>query len=325
MDPTEPARIGRAQGCLAGQLAGDSLGSLVEFMSPEEIRRYYPGGVRDLADGGVWDILAGQPTDDSEMALALARTLVGRKGFDPEAIRAAYVEWYESGPFDAGNTISGALRGRLNPDSQANGGLMRVSPLGIFGTGHSVDQVMAWAEADAGLTHVHPVCRKASALFAAAAAHAIWTGDGPKAVYRRIADWADAPAVPPALREATLAAAKEPPADCCRQSGWVLIAWQNALWQLLHAENAEEGIIDTVGRGGDTDTNAAIAGALLGAVYGLEGIPERWVEALRRCRPEAGRPGVRRPRPRCYWPIDFQELAESLYRLGRQTRKTNLA
>ncbi len=67
---TDP-RLDRAHGRLLGQLAGDSLGS------PGEIRRLYPDGVRDLVDGGPWNIVAGQPTDDSEMALALARTLVG--------------------------------------------------------------------------------------------------------------------------------------------------------------------------------------------------------------------------------------------------------
>lgn len=42
----------RAQGCLLGQLAGDALGSLVEFQSPDEIRHSYPDGVRELAEGG---------------------------------------------------------------------------------------------------------------------------------------------------------------------------------------------------------------------------------------------------------------------------------
>lgn len=48
--------ISRAQGCLLGQLAGDALGSLVEFQSPDEIRRSYPDGVRELADGGTQGI-----------------------------------------------------------------------------------------------------------------------------------------------------------------------------------------------------------------------------------------------------------------------------
>jgi ADP-ribosylglycohydrolase len=48
----DPANLSRAQGCLLGQLAGDALGSLVEFQSPQKIRRKYPHGVRELADGG---------------------------------------------------------------------------------------------------------------------------------------------------------------------------------------------------------------------------------------------------------------------------------
>jgi ADP-ribosylglycohydrolase len=73
--------IERAQGCLLGQLAGDSLGSLVEFESEASIRRLYPQGISELADGGTFNTLAGQPTDDSEMALMLARSIVraGRK------------------------------------------------------------------------------------------------------------------------------------------------------------------------------------------------------------------------------------------------------
>ena len=62
--------VRRAQGCLLGQVAGDSLGSLVEFKDASAIRKLYPDGVRELADGGVWDTLAGQPTDDSEIRRA---------------------------------------------------------------------------------------------------------------------------------------------------------------------------------------------------------------------------------------------------------------
>lgn len=75
----DPNTLSRAQGCLLGQLAGDALGSLVEFQSPEQIRRKYPDGVRELADGGTWGTIAGQPTDDSEMALSLARMLIKHK------------------------------------------------------------------------------------------------------------------------------------------------------------------------------------------------------------------------------------------------------
>lgn len=86
----------------------------------------------------------------------------------------------------------------------------------------------------------------------------------------------------------------------------------DAVWQLLHAATLEEGIVNTVMRGGDTDTNAAIAGALLGAVYGLDAIPKQWREKVLNCRPEAGREGVRHPRPKCFWPVDTLHIAQCL-------------
>ena len=100
--------------------------------------------------------------------------------------------------------------------------------------------------------------------------------------------------------------------DYVHQQGWVLIAFQNALYQLLHAPSLEDGVVDTNMRGGDTDTNAAICGALLGAVCGREAIPAQWLNSLQNCRPEAGHPRVRHPRPECFWPVDVLELAERL-------------
>ena len=222
----------RAQGCLLGQLAGDALGSLVEFQSPDEIRRSYPDGVRELADGGTWNTIAGQPTDDSEMALLL--------------------------------------------------------------------------------THPNLICQQANALFAMGISHAIQSGCDRKELYQHIRQWAADMPVESALLDTIDKAANEQPADYVHQQGWVLIAFQNALHQLLHAPSLEEGVVDTIMRGGDTDTNAAICGALLGAVCGRETIPAQWLDSLQNCRPEAGHPRVRHPRPECFWPVDVLELAEGL-------------
>lgn len=312
----EPAVLSRAQGCLLGQLAGDSLGGLVEFQSPEEIRRTYPNGVRELADGGTWGTLAGQPTDDSEMALMLARMLVEHNGYDAGEARDAYLSWLHSDPFDCGNTVYSGLRGSPNPDSQANGALMRISPLGIFGANHDLATVSEWARQDAALTHPHPVCLQANALFVMAIADAIATGRSAKDLYAQIEKWAAAIEAEAPLMNAIAGAFKAPPPDYLHQQGWVLIALQNALWQLVHAPNPEEGVVDTVMRGGDTDTNAAIAGALLGAVHGRDTIPARWREMVLTCRPEPGNPRVRHPRPECFWPMDTLDLALQLVAVG---------
>ena len=309
--------LARAQGCLLGQLAGDALGSQVEFQTPEWILEHHPGGVRDLADGGTWNTLAGQPTDDSEMALSLARLLVRLGRYDPEGARKTYVDWLESDPFDCGGTIRSGLRGELIPESQANGAMMRISPLGIFGARHSLAEVAEWARQDAALTHPNAVCQQANALFAMAIADAIRAPRSALQVHRNIAGWAEQRECDASLLDTVRESVFTPPSDYVEQQGWVLVAFQNALWQLLHAPSLEEALVNTVMRGGDTDTNAAICGALLGAVEGRAAVPARWVECIRTCRPTAGRQRVHRPRPRCYWPVDALELAEKLVRVER--------
>jgi len=308
--------LSRAQGSLLGQLAGDSLGSLVEFRAPDDIRREYPKGVRELADGGTWNTIAGQPTDDSEMALSLARMLADQGRYDPEEARKAYIFWLESGPFDCGMTVAGGLRGRPNPDSQANGAMMRISSLGIFGANNDQELVAEWARQDAAITHPHPVCQQANALFTMAIAHAVRRGCDGRDLYEQIVTWAENMKVDGGLLEAVRGAAESLPADYVHQQGWVLTAFRNALWQLQHAPNLEEAVVDTVMRGGDTDTNAAICGALLGAVWGRNAIPDQWTECVLNCRPAAGQPHVRRPRPECFWPVDALALAERLLKSG---------
>lgn len=306
------SQLTRAQGALLGQVAGDSLGSLVEFLSPSEIRRRYPDGVRELADGGTFDTLAGQPTDDSEMALLLARSLVEHGTFNAEEVLERYRFWLASQPFDCGLTIAGALKGSLNPRSQANGALMRVSPLGVFGVNYSLDQVAEWAMADAALTHPNLICQQVNALYAMAIATAIKRGLGPRDLYDQMIQWGLDLRVDPIVIDVMRRAECSPPSDFMDQMGWVLVAFQNALFQMLHAQNFESAVVDTVMRGGDTDTNAAIVGALLGAVYGRESIPVLWQTAILSCRPKFGGKGVHRPRPECFWPVDVLELAEKL-------------
>ncbi|WP_230589727.1 ADP-ribosylglycohydrolase family protein [Gallibacterium anatis] len=272
----------------------------------------YPNGMRELADGGTWDTIAGQPTDDSEMALLLARQLAKTHTYDAKAMQNAYRFWLNSQPFDCGMTIASALLGQKNPNSQANGALMRISPLGILGANYPLETVADWAMQDAQLTHPNPVCQQANALMAMAIADAIHQNTDAESLFLKIKHWAKELSVDDLLLQAIEEAENAPPKDYITQQGWVIIAFHNMLWQLKHAENLESAVIDTVMRGGDTDTNAAICGALLGAVYGVNATPDQWLTAILNCRPAMGLPSVKRPRPECFWPVDALELAEQL-------------
>ncbi len=317
--------LARAQGCLLGQLVGDALGSQVEFQSPESIRSRYPDGMRELQDGGTFQTLAGQPTDDSEMALMLARCLARDRKYDAGAALEAYIHWRDSGPFDIGATTSAALgaarRGRDREDrlrlaafsaleqSQANGSLMRISPMAIFGWS-SPDDAAEWARQDSGLTHPNRVCRESCAAYVRAIAAALSGGDAGDC-YSAALEEAKMGGDEDVISALKAAADKPPEGIVGPRDGWVLTALQYAFYHLLHAGSFEEALVETVSSGGDTDTNAAICGALLGAVHGRDAIPARWRRCVLTCRPMA-EVGARHPRPSDFWPVDALELAEAL-------------
>lgn len=309
------ALLDRAQGVLYGQFIGDSLGSLVEWMSPHEIEADYPNGVRELVDGGPHGLHAGQPTDDSEMALALARSLVSLSSFDLDDIRGAYERWMRSEPFSVGQTCRAALTGGyMSPDSQANGALMRISPLAVFGAGRPADADGSIAEAateDAKITHINPLCTAVNATYVLTLTRIVREGltrDAAVDTLQSVAREYGSPEVEDLVERGLQA----PPADFVQQMGWVTIAFTNAVYELARGDSFEESLVRTVGHGGDTDTNAAICGALLGGLYGAEAIPARWRETIDTCK---AYPGTLRPRPEEYWPADVSQLARSLLAL----------
>lgn len=307
MDDLEAVQS-RARGCLLGLAVGDALGVAVEFRTAAQILEEYPDGLRDMHGASWWGLVPGQVSDDTEMALCLARSLVQCGKHDPDDVAAAYGLWLASNPPDVGNTVRGAFgspdmeslrlsgmrhghaeaaRRSANPESQANGALMRIAPLGIFAGGLDAlgrlsarDVAVEAGAAETRLSHPHPTCVAASLLLVATIAMAV----AGREVSQRT------PATPPRVYDD-------------ERMGWVVIALQNAFYQLGRGVGFEDALIDTVRRGGDTDTNAAICGALLGAVYGLEAIPERWARAVLDCRAD---------RPDAYRTTDILDLADRL-------------
>jgi len=304
----EGRRFDRALGCLLGLAIGDSLGSQVEFQTPEAIAASHPTGVRCLAPSEVWRTQAGQPTDDTELALTLARSLVASGGYDAGHVLAAYRAWAASQPFDIGNATARAFQdGNPDHETEANGSLMRVAPIGVW----AADPTMAAevASRDSALSHPNAVCRAACSAFAAAISAALAGAD--RAGMREAAlVHADGLAV---VEEAIRAS--RPPAPTRHGTGWVLLALRNAFAHLNAGSSVEAALIETVSMGGDTDTNAAIAGALLGAAEGRTTLPARWVMPVLTCQAEAGLQ-VQRPRPDVYWADDIIDLTEALLLCG---------
>ena len=258
----------RARGAMYGQIIGDNLGAIVEFETPASIRELYPDGVREMGGGGPFNVAPGQATDDSELALALARSIVRCGKYDEEDARASYKRWAASSPPDIGYTCVAALCPpyELNVESKANGALMRVSPIAIA-YAECPSAARTAAEKDAMLTHPNEYVVDINGIYTEALASII-AGEEPKA----------------ALQAASSPLAKEVetyldalPEDVASHSiGFVRYAFNIACYFAAHGRNFEDDLVAIIGMGGDTDTNGAIAGAMLGAKYGEEGIPLRW-------------------------------------------------
>ena len=307
--PTE-TQIDRGYGALLGQAVGDTLGAQVEFQTAEKISESHPNGVRHITGGGPHKILPGQITDDTELALAMARSIVKHKDYVFEDVARAYVAWKQSHPFDCGGTCGNALGGfrpiaeipahhdveyqiRQNAErrqkSEANGSLMRISPLGVYGWNRPIREIAEIAQLDSAMTHTNTFCRAVCDVFTHAIAFAIREKADAWNVFDRALSYSAFFCGPYDRVTTLLEAAKtsKPEKADGGSQGWAAIAFQNAFFQLLH-NNFVEGVVDTISLGGDTDTNAAIAGALLGSVHGAAAIPPTWEAAVITCKTNRG-------------------------------------
>lgn len=264
---------------MMGLMCGDALGAPVEFHTPEDLQQRFPNGITDMEDGWSYThfVRKGQITDDSEMAIALLHSLVKNGGFSAEETRAQYQHWLQTGPADVGVTIRFALRGHKNPDSQANGALMRVAPLGIYAALHPDFDWQTAAAEDCRITHIHPRCAAANIIYVESIILAI-QGKSPQDIYAAACQRAQALGDANLIERLRLAATEEP--TYFPMVGWVEIAFQCAYYWLLHAKDYSSAMCAIVNRIGDPDTNAAIAGALLGAVFGSSGIPAHWQKTV---------------------------------------------
>ena len=314
-----PDRPDRARGALLGLAVGDALGTTYEFDVIDQPA--YPtlatGPATDVVGVGPFDLIAGQVTDDTQLAVCLARSIAERGRFDVEDVARRYVAWSEHA-FDIGNQTRASID-RLEagePPSSAglgvwrdnerrpagNGSLMRTAPLAVAFAG---SQLIDAAIADSLITHADPRCALACAAFDAAIAAAIaepLTGAAMSAVARAAlhagtsrlrAAWQgsveDLEHLDRALDdlEGDLdAASRDDPRvyreglHLHRTAGFVRVAFRLAFWHAVHTQSWRDALVDVASRGGDADTNAAIAGALLGARDGATAIPAAWIERV---------------------------------------------
>jgi ADP-ribosyl-[dinitrogen reductase] hydrolase len=273
----------RLCGVALGAAVGDALGMPLEFRpaTPPD------APVRDMLPGR---LPAGSFTDDTEMALALAESLLAHQPLDIEDLAQRFVSWYHSSPPDIGYQTSftlgliaagasweeAARRSRRDaPDSAGNGSVMRCWPVAI--ACHADHKALrAASEAQSLITHPHPEC-VAGCVFVNGMIFEFCQGASlPQAFQATLGS--------DILRNELLEIVEAAPGlsqGQLKNSGWVRHTLQSAVWALFNSHSFEEALVLVANLGNDTDTAAAVTGAMAGALYGVEAIPARWSDALR--------------------------------------------
>ena len=293
--PGAPLEYDRARGVLLGLAVGNLLGLPVEGASRSTIRRAYPEGLREIDPRE-----RHRPLDDD---LAQAVDLAEALAHDPDPLTGfadRLVEWRsENGRgigimtstvidyLEVGLGVPGAAKAfwqeRGSPETQPNGALMRCAPVALR-YAPDPDQLIEQTAVTCAVTHFAPGAQWSCILVNAAIAMLL-RGDKPSRDDLILAATQDgAPADLIAWALATPDAIEHRIAGE-RVSGHTYLCMQVALWCLDADDSLEPALIRIVNAGGDTDTNASVAGAVLGARYGASAIPQHWLD----CVPERDR------------------------------------
>ena len=286
---------------MLGHAVGDALGVPVEFCDREELDG---NPVTDMKGFGTYPYPAGCWSDDTSMSLAALDSLADDK-MDFDEIMHNFGKWIEQDAytptgeaFDAGRTCVNAIInyfankksifdcGMIGERSNGNGSLMRIHPFALYGIAKEMpqDEYLQLLHTASALTHAHERSKMACGIYGL--------------ILKRILLHADKTAVLDGLAEAQTLyldntenihyqrlfspdfpkfSRKE-----IRSTGYVVDTLEAAIWCLLTTDSYEACVLKAVNLGEDTDTVAAIAGGLAGALYGYDAIPKKWLDTLYR-------------------------------------------
>ena len=284
------AQRDRAVGALTGLAVGDAIGTTLEF----ERRDDSAHRLTDMVGGGPFRLEAGQWTDDTSLAWALADSLVTTETFDPHDLAERFVSWWRKGKysstgrcFDIGLTTESALEqyersgdpfsGPTYPSTAGNGSLMRVSPVAIRHWTNR-DVMVQVAAAQSRVTHGATEAVEACVLFCDILADAIAGKPRSEVLRSRTGNYTSK------VGDIASGSWKTKSRSDIHGTGYVLDALEASLWCVGRTTSFASAVLMAANLRDDADTTAAITGQLAGALYGHEAIPVRWRDKIAKSR-----------------------------------------
>ena len=261
-------------GMFMGLAIGDALGAPLEFQEARKPNNF----LKEYTTGGAHNVSIGEWTDDTSMALAMAKSLIEKATFDADDIMQKFCNWYLRGEystrgncFDIGGTTATALRsyssafensdylqpyrGRIAKDSSGNGALMRMAP--VIMVANNPYHAMQLATQQTLLTHGSNLCVEYSIMLA----EELYYGY-------------------PITRYENYKLPHDINVNEVMSGGCVKETYQAAWWAFSTTNSFDECIIKAVNRGHDSDTTGAVAGMIAGRYYGNTNIPSYFKDNL---------------------------------------------
>ncbi|MFG2229559.1 ADP-ribosylglycohydrolase family protein [Streptomyces sp. NPDC048723] len=275
-------RLDRAVGAVIGSAAGDALGAPYEFGAAGELT----ARGAEMAGGGGWD--PGEATDDTQMAVLVAESLLECGGLELPDVFGRFQRWAAGQPKDIGLQtedvltngesweLAAALHFQINARAAGNGSLMRAATSAVYFAPAGREGTMEAARRIAALTHGDRAAWEGTAILHELVRVALQGADPLAALPATLA------AVHPDHQEryGRVLAPDWHPELATEFNGAVWPCLGSAVWALRTTTGFAEAVRAAVDLGGDTDTVAAVTGALAGARYGQEAVPAHWTAAL---------------------------------------------
>ena len=277
-------RKSRLTGALIGLVVGDALGTTLEFKTRSS---FTP--LKSMAGGGPFNLKPGQWTDDTSMALCLAKSLVEDR-FSLDGQLSKYLKWFKNGYmsstgkcFDIGKNTAKSLveyeKTGVCPEeyeyAAGNGALMRLAPVPMYYR-NDFEKAVLYSGKSSLATHNNILSIDSCRYFGGVLQQAIEGKDKENVLFGKTGKLE----LHKKVKSVAVGSYTEKVSGEILSGGFVIDSLEASLWSFYHTENFEEAVLKAVNLGYDADTTGAIAGQVAGAYYGVNNIPRKWINKL---------------------------------------------
>lgn len=290
------------QTILIGTAVGDALGVPVEF-EPRSVLKANP--VTDMREYGTYEQPKGTWSDDTSLMLCLAESM--REGLDINTLAQKFISWKNDNlwtphgwVFDIGigtriaierleNGMKPELAGGFDERDNGNGSLMRILPLVLHIKDLDIEERYDWTKKISSITHAHVRSVMACFYYLEFAKKIIEGKDKFQAyneLQSELTQYFEQRKINPIeihkfhrLLDENISEVNE---DNIKSSGYVIDTLEAAIWCVLITNNYKDAVLKAVNLGHDTDTTGAVTGGLAALIYGMDTIPNEWINMLAR-------------------------------------------